>query len=76
MNLKYIDAYVYIDKVFSSGIEDEEEIICLLKENCNYNYDGAVMALTSFLENKHQIKQFIKKNNLNSKTSTPIQMGE
>jgi len=75
MDLKLIDAYVFIDKVFSMGIEDEEEIITLLRENCHFNYDGAVMAVASYTEDKKEIQAFIKKNKLKSQPVS-LQMGE
>ncbi len=74
MDSKLIDAYVVIDKLFSMGIEDEEEIINILKTNYHYGTDGAILALTSFVEDKAEIQRFIKRNNLRGE-STPISMG-
>jgi len=74
MDEKYIDAYLIIDKAFDAGIFGDDEILRLVMESCEYNYEGAVMALSGYYEHKKQIKTFIKKNNLAEKQ--PLQMGE
>lgn len=77
MDLKLIDYYVLIEKVLSIGLVDDEEILRLLQENCKLNYEGAVQALTSYYENKNQIKKYLKDNHLNQTLqSKGFQMGE
>ena len=75
MDFKLMDAYLLIDKAFSAGIIDDAEIVNLLKENQNFNNDGAVMALASYYENKKQIKDYLKKNKSGSE-KPGFQLGE
>lgn len=75
MDTKLMDSYLVIEKAFSAGIIDDAEILEILKEQCHHNESGAVLALSSYYDNKQKIKEYIKKNDLAADKSQ-IQMGE
>ena len=75
MDLKKLDEYRLIDKAFDCGIVDDQEIIRILCDIAKLSETSAILTLSSYYDNKKEIKDYLKKNSVTSDKG-PKQFGE